>query len=148
MRQRFTASKCSSYDDLYGDIFLLMSVLACFQYTSVHQEMASAAKKTKHWEHQETKRSSSSTQKVTLLNPFSELFSVEVFTMKMSKSLKVFEGSIIRSEKLFNLISQVGSIHQATRVRNSCTIRNCACVMSGPKGYPDFEWTCKIFLDF
>ena len=27
--------------------------------------------------------------------------------MKMSRSLKVFEGSIIRSEKLFNLISQV-----------------------------------------
>jgi len=27
--------------------------------------------------------------------------------MKMSKSLKVFEGSIIRSEKLFNLISQI-----------------------------------------
>ena len=28
--------------------------------------------------------------------------------MKMSRSLKVFESSIIRSEKLFNLISQVG----------------------------------------
>ena len=32
--------------------------------------------------------------------------------MKMSKSLRVFESSIIRSEKLFNLISQVKHMHK------------------------------------
>ena len=34
------------------------------------------------------------------------------FKMKMSKSLRVFESSIIRSEKLFNLISQVKHMHK------------------------------------
>ena len=69
---------------------------------------ASAAKKTKHREPWWTMRIAqlNSTQNPT--NWSSESFSEEVITMKMSKSLKVFEGSIIRSEKLFNLISQVG----------------------------------------
>ena len=39
--------------------------------------------------------------------------------MKMSKSLRVFESSIIRSEKLFNLISQVKHTHNIKRILHS-----------------------------
>ena len=112
------ASKWLSFDDLYGDIFPLRSVLDLCQNILVHCSApgtASAVKKTKHWERVSGRQCAAKvpTQnwvRCWLLKYWiwsSEPFSEEVITMKMSRSLKVFEGSIIRSEKLFNLISQV-----------------------------------------
>ena len=53
--------------------------------------------------------------------------------MKMSKSLKVFESSIIRSEKLFNLISQVGvgtsMLMILIRLSSSTLLKHFSCLL-------------------